>query len=550
MKKNVKFLAYIGLLTFMLVNVTSCQKDFLSKKPLNAYSEADVWTNLNLVQTFVNSKYRSLPKSYGSARVVPSASALSASSDEGFCQWNYESVWFFNLGTISPDNVGMDAWKGYYTYIRDCNTFFAHIATVPGDAAMKTRLTGEMRFIRAWCYFDLISRFGGVPLITKVYGLTDADYLVKRNTYDECMAFITKELDQAATELPTTYSGGDIGRITKGAALSLKSRSLLYAASAFNNPTNDQTKWAAAEAAAKAVVDLGVYSLYQGDYKQIFLAKFNSEVILSFDINATKNPSGNFESKLNVMIGPNGYHGYSAYTPGQFMVDSFPMSNGKMIGDAGSGYDANNPYLNRDPRFYADILYNGTPFRGRAYETFVGGLDSPQSSVEQWNASLTGYNWRKYADESEPVDENLGSDQNWIIFRYAEILLNYAESAYQVGDENTARKYLNMIRSRPSVLMPPVTATGNDLFKAIQSERQIELCFEGHRYFDVRRWKIAMQTDNQPLMGVKIDKDGSGNLAYSYFVLQVRKFAEQNYLNPIPKYETDKNKNLVQNPKY
>ncbi|SEN32946.1 Starch-binding associating with outer membrane [bacterium A37T11] len=551
MKRNISFLAQIGLFAYLVLTLSSCKKDFLDRKSLNAYSEEDVWSNINLVETFVNSKYRSLPHFYSSSTIVPSVSGLSASSDEGYCQWNYEDVWFFNLGQVTPDNLSMDAWQGYYGFIRDCNTFFDHIDAVEGDAELKERLTAEVKFIRAWCYFDLVSRYGGVPLITKVYSLSDDDYLVPRNSYDECMDFIISELDEAAAMLPLSYNGADVGRITKGAALSLKSRAMLYAASPLNNPTNDRTKWTAALNAAKAVVDLDVYSLYQGeDYRRVFLEKFNSEVILSFNINATTNPSGEYESRLNVMIGPNGYHGYSSYTPSQTMVDQFQMKNGKMITEEGSGYDLNNPYADRDPRFYADILSNGVEFRGRPYESFVGGLDSPQSSIENWNASLTGYNWRKYSDDAQPIDENVGTDQNWIIFRYAEIYLNYAEAAFETGDEATARMYLNLIRSRVSVEMPDVTATGADLYEAIQLERQIELCFEGHRFFDVRRWKIAMETENKPLRSVTIEKDQSGNLSYSYFTVQNRRFYEQNYWYPIPKYELDKNGNLEQNPHY
>ena len=555
MKNKIRLLLYTGLCSFLLVNMSSCEKGLLNKNPLNAYSETDVWSNLNLVETYVNSKYRALPHFFNWATIVPSASGLSAASDEGFCQWNYENVWLFNLGQVTPDNLSMDAWSVYYGFIRDCNTFFQRINALNGDSTVKKRLTGEMKFIRAWCYFDLVSRYGGVPLITKVYALSDSSYTAPRNTYDECMNFLVKELDDAIDLLPVNYSGGDIGRITKGAALSLKSRALLYAASPLNNPSNDQNKWMAAANAAKALIDLadqGVYSLYQGaDYKQIFLKKFNSEIILSYNINATSNSFYNdYESMLNVMIGPNGYHGWSSYTPSQSLVDQFEMKNGKMISESGSGYDPANPYLNRDPRFYADILYNGTQFRGRAYEPFVGGFDSPQSSIENWNASLTGYNWRKYANEAEPIDESTGTDQNWVIFRLAEIYLNYAEGKYELGDETTARTYLNIVRARASVNMPPVLASGTDLLNAIQKERKIELCFEGHRFFDVRRWKIAMQTENQPLRRVNIEKSQSGTFTYSYLMLQDRKFYEQNYLYPIPKYEMDKNKELTQNSGY
>lgn len=555
MKNKIQLLLYTGLCLLVLINMSSCKKDFLNKNPLNEYSEKDVWSNLKLVETFVNSKYRALPHFYNWNTDFPSASGLSAASDEGYSQWDYDDAWEFNSGDVTPDNLSMDVWSMYYGFIRDCNTFFEHIDAVTGDADMKKRLTGEMKFIRAWCYFDLASRYGGVPLITKVYTLSDSSYTVPRNSYDECMNFIIKELDETIEMLPVNYSGNDIGRATKGAAMALKSRALLYAASPLNNPSNDQTKWEAAANAAKALIDLadqGTYSLYQGaDYTKIFIEKFNSEIILSYNINATTNSFyGDFESYLNVMIGPNGYHGWSSYTPSQHLVDEFEMKNGKAISETGSGYDPSNPYLNRDPRFYADILFNGAQFRGRAFESFVGGFDSPQSSIENWNASLTGYNWRKYANEEEPIDEAIGTDQNWVIFRLAEIYLNYAEAAYHTGDETTARKYLNLVRGRKSVNMPPVLSSGTNLLQAIQKEREIELCFEGHRFFDVRRWKIAMQTDNQPLKGVKIEKSSSGTLSYSYFILQDRKFFEQNYLFPIPEYEIDKNDKLDQNPGY
>lgn len=550
MKKKISFLVYSTLCIFIFVHMSSCQKDFLNKKSLNAYSETDVWSNLNLVQTFVNSKYRALP-SIERNRAIPSALGFSAASSEGYSQWNYQSVWYWNLAEITPDNLSLDTWSGYYDFIRSCNTFFQHIEAVSGDSAIKMRLTGEMAFIRAWCYFDLISRYGGVPIIAKVYELADTDYMVPRNTYDECMNFVVKDLDMAIDLLPVKYTGNEIGRITKGAAMALKSRALLYAASPLNNPSNDQDKWIAASDAAKALIDMGEYSLYQGDYQQIVLEKFNPEIILSYNVSANKNDLlGAFEHRLNVYIGPNGYHGWSSYAPSQYLVDEFEMKNGKMISDPASGYDPANPYLNRDPRFYADILFNGTQFRGRSYESYIGGLDSPQSSIENWNASIIGYNWRKYADETKPIDENIGSDQSWVIFRLAEIYLNYAEAEYELGNEANALKYLNMIRERVSVNMPDISASSIDLLKAIQHEREIELCFEGHRFYDVRRWKIATHTENQPLRGVHISKAVNGTFSYLYFILQDRKFDEKDYLFPIPVYEINKNAELTQNPGY
>ncbi|SMD17184.1 RagB/SusD family nutrient uptake outer membrane protein [Pedobacter nyackensis] len=540
--KSKLFIFFIGL--FVLTSISSCKKDFLERKPLDTYSELDVWTDINLVQTFVNSKYRALPHFYNWDKAV-NGPGLSAAADEGYSKFNYEGVFLWNKGEVNPDNLSMDSWTGDYGFIRDCNAFFEKIAGVKGDDNMKKRMMGEMKFIRAWCYFNLTSRYGGVPLITKVYSLSDTDFKAARNTYDECMAFVVKEMDEALSMLPDSYSGNDLGRVTKGAALALKSRALLYAASKLNNAAAGRDKWQKAADAAKAVIDLPTYGLYQGsDYKKIFLEKFNSEIILSYGMNGT-----DWESYLDIMIAPNGYHGWSVYAPSQNLVDDFEMSNGKMIGEAGSGYDPANPYLNRDPRFNATIIYNGTQFRGRTAEYFKGGLDSPQSPVENWNASLTGYNWRKYADETHDMDAT-GSNQNWIVFRLAEIYLNYAEAQYELGNEPVARQYLNLVRSRTSVNMPGVNSTGTALIDAIRHEREIELCFEGHRFYDVRRWKIALQTENKPLRAVNITKNPNGSFSYSYFNLQERKFTEAHYLFPIPKYEIQKNNQLVPNPGY
>lgn len=538
----------------LLLISESCQKDFLDKKPLNSFSSEDVWSDISLVQLYVNSIYQVLPHFRGGPSETPSSSGLSGASSEGYATFDYEDVWFWNSGTVSPDNLSMDGWEDYYRFVRRCNIFFQHIESVEGDQELKDQLTGQVTFLRAWCYFALWARYGGVPLVTQVYNLTDSSFVVARNSYDECLQFIVDELDKAVNLLPPSYTGDDIGRVTKGAALALKSRALLYAASTLNNPSHDLQKWQAAADAAKALIDLadeGTYALYQGDYTQIFLEDHNSEVILAYGMNSSINPYyGDYGSMLNVQIGPNGYHGWSAYVPSQNMVDQFEMKNGKSIDEDGSNYDRAHPYDDRDPRFYADILYNGAEFRGRKYESFEGGLDSPQSPIENWNASLTGYNWRKYANESEPISENLGTDQNWIIFRLAEVYLNYAESECELGHYDEARKYLNLIRGRTSVNMPAVNTSGTDLLEDIRHERMVELCLEGHRFFDVRRWKIAEQTENKPLQGVHITKQADGSFTYSYFTLQEREFNPSNYLFPIPKYELDKNNLLEQNPGY
>lgn len=529
------------------ISLSACNKNILDKQPPMSYSDEVMWSDLRLVEAYVNSRYWILPH-FIDASTKASTTGLSGASDEGYDHWNYEGEFRFNLGQITPDYTGLDNWTDDYAYIRSCNIFFERIAGVKGDEDLRNRLIGEMKFIRAWCYFDLLCRYGGVPLITKSYTIADSSFLVKRDTYDAGMNFIIKELDEALPLVPYVYNSTNTGRITKGAILAFKSRALLYAASTLNNAAGDKARWQLAADAAKAVTDLasqGYYQLDQRvDYKQLFLDKKSPEAILTFGMNATYG-----DNYIDVYIYPNGSHGYSAYVPSQNIVDEFEMKNGKPVTDPASGYDAAHPYDNRDPRFYADILFNGAPFKGRTVEYFTGGMDSPQSNVDNWNASLTGYNWRKYADETNTNIDG-GSAQNWIIFRLAEIYLNYAEAAWELGDEVNARKYLNLVRSRASVNLPDVTATGIALRDRIYHERMIELCFEGHRFFDVRRWKIAAITDNKPLKRVSIEKKADGTFTYTYPTLQNRRFNLNNYLFPIPKEEMNKNNLLVQNPGY
>lgn len=213
-------------------------------------------------------------------------------------------------------------------------------------------------------------------------------------------------------------------------------------------------------------------------------------------------------------------------------------------------YDPENPYLNRDPRFYATILHNGSVWADRETETFEGGLDSPQSTIGSWNASLTSYFLKKFIpEEIPPSGSSVNPDNPFIFFRYAEILLNFAEAKFELGDEETARTYLNKVRNRKSVEMPPVTASGEELRQKITNERRVEFAFEGHRFFDVRRWNIAMETEN--LLGMNIVKDEQGKLSYEVFTLLERHFFEKHYYIPITRTEIEKSKgSLTQNPGY
>lgn len=545
-KINIKNV-FLLIISFQLLS--SCKKNILETRPLNALSENVVWNDPSLMEAYIANTYRILPNGFqfGSRR-------LFCLSDESKARGS-ASYSVINAGNITPSALGpLDYWvgtssdPGYYKCITQCNVFLANAKDAKIDTALKSRMIGEIKTLRAFSYFRLISFFGGVPLITKPFTLKDS-FDLPRNSYEECMDFVIKELDESINLLPLDYDAKNQGRITKGAAMAIKSRALLYAASPFNNAQNDISKWQKAADASKAVIDLNKYSLYP-DYQNMFLASnaYNPEMIWVRPFNHIVDP---VTLGIELRFYPNGFNGYGQIEPLQNLVDQYETLNGKLPADD-PDYNPQNPYVNRDPRFYATILYDGAPFKGRQIETFLpGGKDSKEGSLSPWNTSETGYYPRKYIDESitNPSYTN-ASDPAWPFIRYAEILLNYAEAEYHLGNEDECRKYINMVRSRPSVNMPPVTESGDALLKRLQNEDLVEFAFEGHRYFDVRRWEIAPDVLNVPAKGISITKDASGNKTYKVFTVEQRHFSPKNYLVPIPQSEINKDAKLDQNPGY
>jgi starch-binding outer membrane protein, SusD/RagB family len=555
--KTTKFaFIYKMLLIFSLAFVSSCSEDILDREPLDKYSDASVWKDPALTDAFISNVYKVFPTGWN---------ILGNLCDENNRRNNvgYAAI---NAGNLTPSTTSfVNYWSrtdpsggggyrssGYYDVVKRCNIFFEKIDDSPFDETTKDRMIGEMKFFRAYAYFRLATMYNGVPLITKTFELTD-DFFLPRNTYDECMDFVLEEYEEAIPLLPLTYEAANIGRITKGTVMAAKARALLYMASPLNNPLDDQTKWQKAADAAKAIIDLNIYALYP-DYRDSYLAValYNSEIIW----NRLYNNSLFLESRIEQSHFPNGYFGYAHTHPLQNIVDDYEMLSGILPKDDPT-YDPQNPYVNRDPRFYECILYDGAMFQGREVESFLpGGQDSPEGTIYAWNSTNTSYYIRKFVDESiiVPSGNNMG-DTPWPHFRYNEVLLNYAEASYYLGNETTCRDYVNMIRSRPSVDMPLVTESGTALLERYRHERRIELYFEEHRWFDVRRWKIAPEVLSLPARKVDIVKDlvtGKKTYTYSDLLLfgQTRYFPEKMYYLPIPQTEMNKNPNLVQNPGY
>jgi starch-binding outer membrane protein, SusD/RagB family len=254
------------------------------------------------------------------------------------------------------------------------------------------------------------------------------------------------------------------------------------------------------------------------------------------------------------MNAPNGFGGWGGNCPMQNFVDDFEMKNGKAISDPTSGYDPQNPYVNRDPRFYATVLYNGAPYRGRKVETFLpGGKDSPDGN-EPWNTSPTGYYLRKFLNETISLDDwNSMGTTAWRYFRYAEILLNYAEAQNEaVGPDASVYDAINKIRARAGLPDLPSGLSQVDMRTRIRNERRIELAYEEHRYFDVRRWKIASQEENEKALGISVKKNDNGTFTYTVKeALTGKKFEEKHYWFPIPLDEINASGGAIeQNPGY
>ncbi len=532
------FIAFVCLFSF------SCNK-MLDLEPLNSYSESDVWSDPKLTEVFVNQIYSTSIAAYKDAGL-----GWGAQTDELYGNFNWTGEWTFNRGETTPDNQTsrtQNHWSRFYGAIRYANIFFQNIDKVDSisNPAIVKRMRGEVYFLRALSYFELLNRFGGVPLITKVFDVTDRNFTEKRATGDQTRDFILADIDKAIKYLPLSYTDdANTGRATIGAALALKSRLLLYAASPYNNPTNDMTRWTAAKNAAIDVMNLGIYSLYAdaSTYNKIFLDFFNSEIIFSIVYSNTVRLD-----RLNTfnrdMI-PNGYEGYSAYNPLQQFVDDFEMADGTAFSWSNPVH-ASNPYSNREPRFYADILFNGAFFRNRPAEFYVGGRESPTSPISPWNASKTGYTIRKMVDENSNIFVQDYSACQWVVFRLAEIYLNYAEACAALGETNEALTYLNLIRGRAGL----PNATSTDLMQKIMHERRIELCFEGHRFWDIRRWGIA-DIGSQNAKGIEIIRNGDGTFTYTIMTAQVRTWTPNLYYLPIPRVEVLNNPAITQNPGY
>jgi len=551
-----KKITWILGIAFFASTAYSCKK-VLDVKPTNFVSDEAVFKDITLTSQFVTNIYSSLLSGFerrdaglGQDWSVGFGLLDMATDDiEAHASLNVNLIQAGDLNS-SNFNFGTEMWQANYVLIRKANTLLARIDAVPTtDEQLKARLKAEARFLRAFGYEELVKAFGGVPLITTEQMISE-DLSVPRSSYDECVKFIVDECDAAAADLPVSYSDAELGRATKGAALGLKARVLLYYASPLNNPSNDATRWSNAAKAAKDVMDLGVYDTHP-DYYRLFMDKTgNREVIFAKKF---ARPSRIHETawKLAMSIeAPSPIGGaWGAFHATQNFVDSYEMKDGKLITDPTSSYDKNNPYANRDSRLDKSVLRNGSSWKGVTVETFEGGNANKPTNGDR---TKTGYGLKKLIDEKYVSADAVyqGGDNDWIFMRYAEILLNYAEAQNEVaGADGTVLAAINKVRERSG--QPALTAIGqSQMREKIRNERRVELSFEEHRFFDVRRWKLGSTYFNQPVKRVKIVKNADGSFTYTDENLENRGYKEHYNLLPIPQIELERNNKLVQNPGY
>jgi hypothetical protein len=600
--------------------------DSLNLSPKDEFEADQVFEDPALAESYLNEIYTRTGLGYGDPMPTPGI------VDEAYNTHGHPGTQNI-MSSLTPGDRGMwDApgwrpvtnppyqgyeWGEVYSSIRDLNIF---IQGVKGNeqvpAQQREALLGEAYFLRGFFYQNLMKLYGGVPIIKKVFELGEGEsqYQAERNTFPETVNSIVTDLDSAATLL----EGKEVrrqGAATEAAAQALKSRVLLYAASDLYNDSpfsgsgaaeyvsytsgSQQDRWQAALDAAQDVIDMWPHSLEQdlsaSEYHQLFTKGNPNGTIWARYFNE----NADWNHNQSQWVSPNGYFSWSGDTPTQQHVDAYEMADGSDFQWEGGdptptnpeeqepgrdSVNADNPYDDRDPRFYANIHYNTAEWRQRpsgapqstdpvgviqtgVYEmpdgSMKGGLDT-DAGPQSWNSSQTGYNLRKFVDRD--VEPNNQQAYNpWIFIRFAEVLLNKAEAAANLGQLGEARDALNKVRAR--VGMPPVTTSNqSELLEEIRQEREVELAFEGHRYFDVRRWKMGEEAyqdahaieitghltgspDSGMTLGELIAAD-SYEYYYKVINLQEREWQDKNYFLPFSNEEMNRNPNLVQNPGY
>ena len=548
-----------------------------------------------------------LTQVYADLMVVPDHyddNFLDAATDNALTRNYGSSVYRASMGAFSRSTNPLGNWDNMYDKIQSINLFMEKGVTddviynrvsKETDQAIKTRLLGEAYFLRAWCSFKLLQTYGGRTDEGEALGYTITNHFIgdkesakpslfKRDSYKDCVSQIVSDCEEAARRLPVTYTGDDvvvgkskIGRACGLAANALKARTLLYAASPLFNEkpiesgneligyaSYDRERWKIAADAARNFINTygtgdGAIMGLDDNFKNVFTNWYSNEhkEVIFFRENA-------MDKTVETANGPLGLsgakQGNGRTNPTQNLVDAFLMKDGHFINDKGKyEYNEQLPYAQRDPRLEYTIIHNGSSWVNSTMETWQGGANNPLGS----SYSLTSYYMRKFMGDFEAANEYQDTQHNWVMFRYAEILLNFAEAENEYLSTPSQAVYDAIIALRRRAGIEPGeknlyglttdelthNLTQAEMRKVIQNERRIELAFEEHRYWDIRRWRLAEQVYAQPIQGMYITKSQTSTTYVPQAVLNVQ-WDNKRYFYPIPYSEVIKNKNMVQNPNW
>ncbi|KAA6349791.1 RagB/SusD family nutrient uptake outer membrane protein [termite gut metagenome] len=597
--KNILLNKLMLLFALPVVLFMACNDEFLDQGSLSDIYEKDVYADSLKTLGVINNLYGGLNLSFNPSRF--GNQCLEAACDEA--EPSTDEAKFpviIAKGAANPSNADKGIWTSYYRNVRQVNIFLANKDIIPVTSQTLELWEAHARFLKAWYSFIMLKHYGGFPLIgDKVYAEDEA-IDVPRNTYAECVKYIQDELDWATSRLPlnnsVTGETADRFKATKGTTLAVKSRLLLYAASPLangdydgNDPdhyvsfgNSDKKRWEDAYLAAKAVIDLGLYSLYQGSspfFYNLFQQNGDcSEHILNQWIPQNTNNNMYYETLANPPSRWTRYQSTSSSCfPLQELVDAFPMKNGLSIDDPTSDYPGigDNMYNNRDPRLTASIHYNG------ALRYYIGSGDKPvriytgaipassvaeetsasRDGIYQAGATKTGY-YRYKGLRNDVIGSGAELYRPQILIRYAEILLNAAEAANEYyGPTDEIYTWLRAVRQRAEITRDEDgdeknlygvkdNMTYEEMKIFIRNERRIELAFEEHRFWDVRRWKIAPIVSNGEVHGMEITRAVDGSFSYRVITIRKHVFNPEMYYWPIPMSEMTKSPALKQNQGY
>lgn len=589
---------YILLSFTLFAAFFSCTKNVLDKKPLGIISDAVVWDDQTLIDAFLTQVYTEM-SIWDNEMYMPGNSSqywfmmyfINHMSDEAKANATWSgNAYQLKFGNINESGTKglLEWWERAYVTIRRLNEFIARVPGSPVDAAWAKKRVAEARFIRAFNYFSMAKRYGGVPLVTKAQAISDPpeELFVKRNTEKEVYDFVISEIDACANDLPEAVAAVDYGRPSKYAALALKSRAALYAASIAaygSGPQNGgivgienslkNEYYQKSYDASKQIINSTKYALYNSDankvtnFRNVFMKKQNSEAIfVRTHDDLPKDPGGNgsnydfYQTPAPNAWGAGNIDGVYLEMAEEFeYVDGTPGTLNRAAMQQGL-WTTEDLWKNKEPRFYATIYTHNTMWKGAPLDFHQGVLDasgnlvltgSYQGILARALNGGTGFGVLKYLDETKDNNTNIyGSKTDWIVFRYAEILLNYAEAALALNKPAEALDAINQVRSRAGV----ASLSSVDLSK-IKHERKVELAFEGHRYWDLRRWRTAVPDLSRSFSGLQYILDYNTRKLKLQVINgidggAVPAFFEKNYYFPITPARRANNPSLVENPGY